>query len=96
MSLLNETERPGRVRRKYRKRRKVRPSQAMPSGPLDVTHPDQVLSFSQWCQFNSISPSTGRRILASADGPVVTQLTAGRIGVTIGNNAKWLRSKERV
>jgi hypothetical protein len=56
---------------------------------------DQVLSFAEWCALNRISRRTGNRILAGPDGPTVTQLSAKRIGITRGNNAKWQRSRER-
>ena len=56
---------------------------------------DQVLSISEWCALNRISLRTGTRILAGPDGPVVTRLSAKRIGITRGNNAKWQRSRER-
>jgi hypothetical protein len=55
---------------------------------------DQVLSFAEWCTLNRISRRTGTRILAGPDGPVVTRLSARRIGITRGNNAKWQRSRE--
>jgi hypothetical protein len=56
---------------------------------------DQVLSFAEWCALNKISRRTGTRILAGPDGPIVTQLSAHRIGITRGNNAKWQQSRER-
>jgi hypothetical protein len=60
-------------------------------------HPDdhRVLSFRQWCELNSISLSTGRRILASGSGPEVTQLSARRIGITNRSNRAWLESRAR-
>jgi hypothetical protein len=56
---------------------------------------DQILSFAEWCALNKISHRTGVRILASPDSPIVTQLSAKRIGITRANNAKWQRSRER-
>jgi hypothetical protein len=53
----------------------------------------RVLSFSDWCDLNTISQATGRRILASGQGPIVTRLSARRIGITIGNNAAWQGSR---
>ena len=55
----------------------------------------QVLSFADWCRLNGISPATGRRILKSGKGPIVTQLSARRIGITIGANAQWQESRAR-
>lgn len=55
----------------------------------------RALSFSQWCTLNGISPATGRRILRSGRGPPVVQLSARRIGITIGANAEWQASRAR-
>jgi hypothetical protein len=56
---------------------------------------DRVLTFRQWCEVNAFSERTGRRLLAGGDGPVVTQLSAHRIGITVGNNRAWQASRER-
>jgi hypothetical protein len=56
---------------------------------------DKVLSFRQWCEINGLSERTGRRILAGDDGPVVTQLSPRRVGVTVANNRAWQASKAR-
>jgi hypothetical protein len=56
---------------------------------------DRVLTFRQWCETNGLSERTGRRILASDDGPVVTQLSPRRVGVTVANNRAWQASKAR-
>jgi hypothetical protein len=56
---------------------------------------NQVLTFKEWCGLNRISERNGRRILAGGDGPVVTQLTAKRIGVTVANNRAWQARRER-
>jgi hypothetical protein len=57
---------------------------------------DRVLSFSQWVQLNGFSPRTGRRVLASGNGPIVTQLSPKRIGVTVANNRAWQAARARV
>jgi hypothetical protein len=56
---------------------------------------DKILRFRQWCEVNGFSERTGRRVLASGDGPVVTRLSDKIIGVTIGNNRKWQAARER-
>jgi hypothetical protein len=56
----------------------------------------RVLTFAQWCALNGISPATGRRILASGQGPTVTRLSARRIGITIGNNAAWQKARAQL
>jgi DNA invertase Pin-like site-specific DNA recombinase len=55
-----------------------------------------VLTFLQWCSLNGFSEATGRRIMKAGKGPVITQLSARRIGVTVGNNRTWqaLRARE--
>jgi hypothetical protein len=56
---------------------------------------DAVLTFREWCALNGFSPRTGRRILKAPGGPVVTQLSPMRIGITRGNNRRWQASKAR-
>jgi hypothetical protein len=56
---------------------------------------DRCLTFREWCQLNSLGERTGRRILASGNGPVVTQLTTKRIGVTVANNRRWQEARAR-
>jgi hypothetical protein len=60
-------------------------------------HPDdhRVLSFRQWCELNGFSPATGRRLIAAGTGPIITQLSPRRIGITIANNARWQESHSR-
>jgi hypothetical protein len=55
----------------------------------------RVLSFRQWCELNNFSPATGRRIINAGNGPVITQLSARRIGITVANNAAWQASRAR-
>jgi hypothetical protein len=67
-----------------------------PKWSLPATaHPDLILTFRDWCELNRISPRTGRRIIARGDGPVITQLSKFRIGITVANNARWQRSRAR-
>jgi hypothetical protein len=48
----------------------------------------RILSFKQWCELNTISEATGRRIIAA--GKVrVTQLSQRRIGVGEDDNADF-------
>lgn len=55
----------------------------------------RILSFRQWCQLNGFSESTGRRIISAGGGPIITQLSARRIGMTVGNNRAWQASRVR-
>ena len=56
---------------------------------------DRVLSFLEWCKLNDIGERTGRRLIRSGNGPVITQLSARRIGITIGNNRRWQAARAR-
>jgi len=53
------------------------------------------MTFHDWCALNNFSVSTGRRILASENGPAVTQLSPRRIGITIGANRRWQAARTR-
>ena len=55
----------------------------------------RVLNFRQWCELNGFSQATGRRIIKAGEGPIVTQLSMRRIGVTVANNAEWQASRAR-
>jgi hypothetical protein len=63
--------------------------------PLSDSHPDQVLTFFEWCRLNRISERTGRRILAGGTGPKVTMLSPRRLGITIGANRRWQAARAR-
>jgi hypothetical protein len=54
-----------------------------------------IMPFAYWCALNGISERTGRRILESGTGPVVTKLSARRIGITVGANRRWQESRAR-
>jgi hypothetical protein len=55
----------------------------------------QIIKFVDWCQLNGISVATGRRILKSGKGPIVTQLSDRRIGISVGANAEWQAARAR-
>ena len=81
-------------RRRRRSGNQRRPSAL--ANPLSAPLNDyQVLNFPEWCRLNKISERTGRRILASGAGPIVTQLSPQRIGITLGNNRRWQESRAR-
>jgi hypothetical protein len=92
MALLDSAQ--PRTRRTRRKKKLAR-SQRTLDAPLSANHPDQILSFRDWCRLNRISESTGRRILAGGSGPVVTQFGERRFGITVANNAQWQASRAR-
>jgi hypothetical protein len=92
---LRESE-LSRAQRKHQKqhKRKHKHRSAL-DAPLALSNDHQVLTFREWCQLNRISERTGRRILSSGTGPTVTQLTAKRIGISVGNNKRWQESRAR-
>jgi len=67
--------------------------------PLDDQHLTaddlKVLSFKEWCRLCGFSPATGRRIIGAGNGPIITQLSSRRIGITIGNHVRWQASRAR-
>ena len=83
------------VRELERRARQRRASLCRRWSHLPADDDDAVLTFREWCALNGFSPRTGRRILDAPGGPVVTQLSARRIGITRGNNRKWHRTRER-
>jgi hypothetical protein len=88
---------------KRKKRRKTAAEHAAEQARRDAErarlaqyqNPHQVLTFQQWCLLNTLSKATGKRILDSGSGPLVTELGVRRIGITVGNNAAWQRSRTR-
>jgi hypothetical protein len=96
-----ELARSRRARRSHSKQVHRKRKRSALDGPLPFLlrqgelHDEQVLSFHQWCALNGFSPRTGRRILASGDGPIVTQLSEKRIGITVGNNRRWQEARAR-
>jgi hypothetical protein len=97
MSLLEIEQRARRKSQKRQRRKARRPAPAARPFSLAGFENDdnRVLSFRQWCILSGISARTGRRILASGNGPTVTQLSEKRIGVTIGNNRRWQKARAR-
>jgi hypothetical protein len=55
----------------------------------------RVMTIKQWFEVNGFSEKTGRRLLKAGKGPVITQISDRRIGVTVANNAKWQASRAR-
>jgi hypothetical protein len=87
-------------RRRAQRRRAKKPSEVLPDwssldAPFATSHPNQILTFHEWCRLNRISVRTGRRIIQRGEGPIVTQLSTKRIGISVGNNAAWQASRAR-
>ena len=47
------------------------------------------MTFREWCALKGISERTGRRILASGDGPKVTQISEHRISIREDHDREW-------
>jgi hypothetical protein len=56
---------------------------------------DWVMPFALWCQLNNFSPATGRRLRKAGKGPIFTQISDRRIGVTVRNNRIWQESRAK-
>jgi hypothetical protein len=78
-----------RKRRKQRRQRKPRAFDTLPASLND----DMVLTFSEWCTLNGIGERNGRRILERPGAPVITRLSARRIGITVRHNREWQQSR---
>jgi hypothetical protein len=55
----------------------------------------RVLTIPQWAALNGFSYWTANRLIKAGKGPVITQISDRRIGVTVGNNRRWQQSRER-
>ena len=100
MSLRVNEQLPRLHKSSQRKNRKQRSRSLMQrppvlDAPLTQLSDQQVLLFIEWCRLNRISERTGRRILKSGMGPAVVELSAKRIGITVGANRDWQQSRAR-
>jgi hypothetical protein len=85
-----------RKARKSDSRKPKTPRKRLPPAVLPlIINDDQVLSLKQWCSLNNFGVRTGTRILSGPGGPIVTELSAGRVGITYGNNRAWQKSRAR-
>jgi hypothetical protein len=49
---------------------------------------DWVMPFSLWCDVNNFSLATGRRLRKAGKGPVFTQISERKVGVTIPGSGR--------
>src|SRR5262245_821033 len=85
-----------RSRRAQRSKQHKRTERASSfDAPLSMLLDQQVMRFREWCRLNQFSPRTGRRILASGEGPAVVQLTDKIIGITVAADRAWKASRVR-
>jgi hypothetical protein len=92
---VHESERRRSQQRHQHRRRKLDNKSVTLDAPLNPLHDDQVLTFDEWCRLNRISERTGHRIIDSGQGPVITDLSTRRIGITVANNRRWQASRAR-
>jgi hypothetical protein len=90
---LRESE-LSRSRRTPTRYNKQQDRSALQQGPLALAD-SRVMTFAEWCGLNGFSQRTGWRIIQRGDGPIFTQLSEKRVGVTIGNNRAWQKARER-
>ena len=60
-----------------------------------ATDDDAVWTFKEWCAVNGISVRTGRRLLQSGRGPIVTMLSDKRVGISRRHDREWKASRAR-
>jgi predicted DNA-binding transcriptional regulator AlpA len=53
------------------------------------------LTVKEWAQLCGFSLMTGKRVLASGEGPKTIQLSARRIGIRVGDCRRWQESRLR-
>lgn len=58
-----------------------------------VEDDDAVLTVAEWCALSGFSPRVGRTVLNGDNGPVVTQLSARRLGITRKHHREWLEKR---
>jgi hypothetical protein len=74
----------------------VREAEQRPRSERDRALDDQrVMTIPQWCEVNGFSLDTGRRLIKAGKGPVITQVSDRRVGITVGNNRAWQQSRAR-
>jgi hypothetical protein len=54
---------------------------------------DRVLPLSEWFRRVGLPSRSGRRLIASGEGPVVTELTERRRGVRERDHLAWLEAR---
>jgi hypothetical protein len=60
---------------------------------LDYSDDDCVMSVQEWAKRAGLAYPTARRVIAAGEGPVVTRLSPGRLGITFGAHRAWLKSR---
>ena len=56
---------------------------------------DEVRSFKAWCKYAGFSTATGRRLIVAGQGPIITRLSARRIGIRGLHHRLWLDQRAK-
>jgi len=94
MTTIRDSELPSAQRRTPTRHNKQQGRAALQQGPFAQID-NRVLTFAEWSALNGFSQRTGRRLIQRGEGPVVTQLSPKRIGITVGADKAWKASRER-
>jgi predicted DNA-binding transcriptional regulator AlpA len=57
--------------------------------------PDRVLTLDQFCELNGIGRNTGKRLIATGNGPAIVQLSPRRMGIRESDAAAWQAARIR-
>jgi hypothetical protein len=57
--------------------------------------PHRMYTVPEWAELNSLGVRTAKRILASGNGPKITQLSERRVGIREDHNAEWQAARVR-
>jgi hypothetical protein len=61
--------------------------------PLVGNDDDVVLPFLDWCALAGLPESTAREMRARGQGPRVVHLTGKKLGVTMAEHRRWIKSR---
>ncbi len=67
----------------------------MTEGTANEFSLDFVHSWLAWCEMAGLSEATGYRLRVNGDGPVITRLSARRIGVRHRHHLEWLEARKQ-
>ena len=81
-------------KRHAQRQRKKASRETLPPIPPIVSD-DQILTFPQWCAVNTLGLRTGRRVISGPNGPIVTEISANRIGIRVIDNRAWQQARAR-
>jgi hypothetical protein len=60
-----------------------------------ASEPRRILTLREWAELNSLGLTNAKQIIASGNGPKITQLSARRIGIREDHAAEWQAARVR-